>query len=46
VPGEEVEAFRYAIEDLRLAVFAPEIGPSAAVSPKRLTEAWQQLLLQ
>ncbi len=46
VPEDEVDAFRYAIEDLRLSVFAPEVGPSVPVSPKRLSETWQQLLSQ
>jgi len=43
VPVEDVEAFRYLIEEYRVAVFAPEVGPGVSLSPKRLSEAWEQL---
>lgn len=43
VPPAEVDAFRWLVEEYRVAVFAPEAGPTVSLSKERLTEAWQRL---
>jgi len=44
VPEEEVDDFRWLIEEFRVAVFAPEVGPSMSLSKEKLTEAWERLI--
>ncbi|MFO0549104.1 MAG: ATP-dependent RNA helicase HrpA [Polyangiaceae bacterium] len=44
ISAEELESFHWLVEELRLAVFAPEIGPTIPCSPKRLSEAWALLV--
>jgi ATP-dependent helicase HrpA len=43
VAAADVDAFRWLVEEYRIAVFAPEIGPAFSISPKRLDEAWNAL---
>ncbi|NUP04828.1 MAG: ATP-dependent RNA helicase HrpA [Polyangiaceae bacterium] len=43
VAAHEVDAFRWLVEELRVAVFAPEVGASVSVSKERLSEMWQHL---
>jgi ATP-dependent helicase HrpA len=43
VPAEEVEAFRWLIEEYRVSVFAPELRAAVPVSPQRLGETWKSL---
>jgi ATP-dependent helicase HrpA len=43
VPEEEVESFRWMIEELRVSVFAPEIRAAVPVSPQRLSEMWRSM---
>jgi ATP-dependent helicase HrpA len=44
VPAEDLEAFRWLIEELRVSVFAPELKTPVPVSPQRLTEQWKALV--
>ena len=44
VPAEELESFRWLIEELRVSLFAPELKAAVPVSPQRLTEQWKRLL--
>ena len=44
VPEEEVDDFRWLIEEFRVAIFAPEAGPSVSLSKEKLTEAWERLI--
>ena len=43
IPQEDLEAFFWLIEEYRLLVFAPELGPSLPISDKRLKERWTLL---
>jgi ATP-dependent helicase HrpA len=43
VPVEEMEAFRWLIEEYRVSVFAPELRAAVPVSPQRLAETWKSL---
>jgi ATP-dependent helicase HrpA len=43
VPAEDLEAFRWLVEEYRVSVFAPEIRAAVPVSPQRLTEVWKGL---
>jgi ATP-dependent helicase HrpA len=43
VPEEELEAFRWLVEELRVSVFAPELKAAVPVSPQRLAEVWKAL---
>jgi ATP-dependent helicase HrpA len=43
VPGEELEAFRWLIEEYRVSIFAPELRAAVPVSPQRLAEQWKAL---
>ena len=43
VPPEELEAFRWLVEEYRVAVFAPELRAAVPVSPQRLAEEWKRL---
>lgn len=44
VPEEEVDDFRWLVEEYRVAIFAPEAGPSLSLSKEKLTEAWERLI--
>jgi ATP-dependent helicase HrpA len=44
VSEEDVESFRWMIEELRVSVFAPEIRAAMPVSAQRLGEQWKALL--
>ena len=44
VPAEELESFRWLIEELRVSLFAPELKAAVPVSAQRLTEQWKRLL--
>ncbi|MFT3770603.1 MAG: DUF3418 domain-containing protein [Minicystis sp.] len=43
VPPEDLDAFRWLVEELRVSVFAPELRTPVPVSPQRLTEQWKAL---
>ena len=43
VDAAELEQFYWLTEELRLAVFAPELGPTVPVSEKRVKETWAWL---
>jgi ATP-dependent helicase HrpA len=43
VPAEDLEAFRWLVEEYRVSVFAPEIRAAVPVSPQRLAELWKGL---
>ncbi|AKT41375.1 ATP-dependent RNA helicase HrpA [Chondromyces crocatus] len=43
VPPEDLEAFRWMIEELRVSAFAPELKTAVPVSPQRITEQWRAL---
>ena len=43
VPAEDLDAFRWMIEELRVSVFAPELRTPVPVSATRLTEQWKAL---
>jgi len=44
VPDEELESFRWMIEELRVSVFAPELRAAVPVSAQRLSELWKAML--
>ncbi len=44
VPAEDLDAFRWLLEEYRVSVFAPELRAAVPVSPQRLTDAWRALL--
>jgi ATP-dependent helicase HrpA len=44
VPAEELDAFRWLLEEYRVSVFAPELRAAVPVSPQRLSDAWRALL--
>jgi ATP-dependent helicase HrpA len=43
-PAEDLEAFRWLVEELRVSVFAPELKTAVPVSAQRLTERWKLLI--
>ncbi len=43
VPEEEVDSFRWLIEELRVSVFAPELRAAVPVSAQRLAEMWRTM---
>jgi ATP-dependent helicase HrpA len=43
VPEEDVEAFRWLVEEYRVSIFAPELRAAVPVSPQRLAEQWKAL---
>ena len=43
VPSEDLESFRWLVEEYRVSLFAPEVRTSVAVSAQRLTEQWKAL---
>jgi ATP-dependent helicase HrpA len=44
VAAEELEGFRWLVEEYRVSVFAPELRAAVPVSPQRLTEVWKGFL--
>jgi ATP-dependent helicase HrpA len=47
LPGSmspEVAAYRWMLEELRVSLFAQELGTAMPVSPKRLDEAWAKVV--
>ena len=42
--GPELEAFRWLIEELRVSLFAQQLGTAVKVSPERLERRWQEIL--
>ena len=43
VPHDELDAFRWTIEELRVSLFAPEVKAAVPVSSQRLAEQWKRL---
>jgi ATP-dependent helicase HrpA len=43
VPLEQLEAFRWLVEEQRVSVFAPELRAAVPVSAQRLAELWRAL---
>jgi len=43
VPTQDLESFRWLLEELRVAVFAPELRTAVPVSPARAAELWKSL---
>ena len=43
VPAEDLEAFRWLLEELRVSLFAPELKTPIPVSPQRVAEQWADL---
>ena len=43
VPEEDLESFRWLVEELRVSVFAPELRAAVPVSPQRLSELWKTM---
>jgi ATP-dependent helicase HrpA len=44
VPAAALEEHRWLLEELRVAVFAPELKTAVPVSPQRLTERWRDIM--
>jgi ATP-dependent helicase HrpA len=44
IAEEDLEAFRWLIEEYRVSVFAPELRAVVPVSPQRLTEQWKAMV--
>jgi ATP-dependent RNA helicase HrpA len=42
-PSGELDEFGWLVEELRVAVFAPELKTAVAVSPQRLQDVWVRL---
>ena len=40
---EDLEAFRWLLEELRVSLFAPELKTPIPVSPQRVVEQWADL---
>jgi ATP-dependent helicase HrpA len=43
IDDPELEAYRWMIEELRVSLFAQELGTSAPVSPQRLDKQWAKV---
>lgn len=43
VPEEELEAFRWLVEELRVGLFAPELKTALPVSPQKVAQRWKLL---
>lgn len=43
VPAQDLESFRWLLEELRIAIFAPELRTAMSVSPARVAELWNSL---
>lgn len=44
VAVEDLEAFRWMVEELRVSLFAPELKAAVPVSPQKLAEIWKGLV--
>jgi len=44
VAAEDLEAFRWMVEELRVSLFAPELKAAVPVSPQKLAEMWKGLV--
>ncbi|MGK3986316.1 ATP-dependent RNA helicase HrpA [Sorangium sp. So ce136] len=44
VPAEDLESFRWLIEELRVSLFAPELKAAVPVSTQRLSEQWKRMM--
>jgi ATP-dependent helicase HrpA len=44
VPEEDIESFRWLVEELRVSVFAPEVRAAVPVSAQRLSDQWKAML--
>lgn len=44
VPAEDLEAFRWLIEEYRVSIFAPELRAAVPVSSQRLSEQWSAIV--
>ena len=42
-PAEDLEAFRWLVEEYRVSIFAPELRAAVPVSTQRLAEQWKAL---
>jgi ATP-dependent helicase HrpA len=42
VPAPALERYRWLLEELRVSLFAPHLGTSVRVSPKRLRKVWEE----
>ncbi|HEX8109402.1 MAG TPA: DUF3418 domain-containing protein, partial [Kofleriaceae bacterium] len=40
---DELDEFRWLVEELRVQIFAPELKTAVPVSPQRLQEVWARL---
>ena len=45
VPAEDLETFRWLVEELRVSLFAPELKAAVPVSPQKVAELWKSLLM-
>ena len=43
VPEDELESFRWLVEELRVCLFAPELKSPLPVSPQKVAERWKSL---
>ncbi len=43
VPGEDLESFRWMLEELRVLLFAPELKTATPVSPQKAADMWKSL---
>ena len=43
VPAEDLESFRWLVEELRVSVFAPELRAAVPVSAQRLSDMWKSM---
>jgi ATP-dependent helicase HrpA len=43
VPEEDLDAFRWLVEEFRVSIFAPELRAAVPVSQQRLSEQWKAL---
>ena len=41
--GEELDRFRWLLEEYRVSVFAQQLGTAQKTSAKRLSEAWRKV---
>ncbi len=44
VPEEDIESFRWLVEELRVSVFAPELKAAVPVSAQRLSDQWKEMV--
>ncbi len=43
IPDDELEAFRWLVEELRVSLFAPELKTRVPVSPQKVADRWKVL---